>query len=219
MPFSRARSNISSMTLAPVSWSRLPVGSSASISAACHHGAGEADALLLAARKRARQVGQAVAEADFVERRGGAVADCSPGLAGLGDLERQRDVLERRHRGDEVEVLEQDAEAVAAEDRQLVLVELAGDVRCRRRRPCRWWPARGRPAPSAARSCRCPRGRRRLRPRRRIDVEADILEDVQRRRARLQVKVHRVGGNDEFSHALFALLYDWNDEVKCAAQE
>ena len=52
------------------------MGSSASSSfGLADHGAGEADALLLAAGQGARQVGQAAAEADFGKRRGGAVAD------------------------------------------------------------------------------------------------------------------------------------------------
>ncbi len=137
--FLRARLNISSMTLAPVSWSRLPVGSSASISVGLrHHGAGEAHALLLAARQRARQMGDAVAQPHFLQRGLRLLADFLVGLPGLGDLERQRDIFERRHRGNEVEVLEQDAEAVAAEDRQLVLVRrrnvLPGDDDLARRR-------------------------------------------------------------------------------------
>jgi hypothetical protein len=57
------------MISAPVTVSRLPVGSSASSSAGLGHDRpGDGDALLLAARQLARSVVHSVGEADGVER-------------------------------------------------------------------------------------------------------------------------------------------------------
>ena len=65
----RAAANSRSITASPVAWSRLPVGSSASSSSGCgDEGAGQRDALLLAAGKLAGQVGQPVSQADRAQR-------------------------------------------------------------------------------------------------------------------------------------------------------
>ena len=91
-------------------------------------GAGEGDALLLAAAELAGEVGEAVAEAYGFERLGGAVG----GVAGAGQLHGNADVFQGCHGGDEMEGLEHDAHGAAAEPGQGVFVEtgdvLAGDV-------------------------------------------------------------------------------------------
>ena len=102
-----------------MSRSRLPVGSSASSSGgSATEGAGQRHALLLAARELAGIVAEAVAEADRAQRRLGAVE----GVGAAGEFQRDRDVLQRRHGRDQVEGLEHDADMVAAEARQRVLV-------------------------------------------------------------------------------------------------
>ena len=106
------------MIASPVAPSRLPVGSSASrIAGRRDRGAGERDPLLLAARELRRIMLEPGGEADRGELVGGAVE----GVAGAGELERRRDVLERGHRRDQVEGLEDDADVGAAEARQRVL--------------------------------------------------------------------------------------------------
>ena len=47
------------------------------------------------------------------------------GVGDAGEFERHRDIFERRHGGDEVEGLEDDADIAAAEARQRILVERA----------------------------------------------------------------------------------------------
>ena len=90
--------------------------------------AGDGDALLLAARKLRRVMGQAVAEADRFELGGGA----RPGVGLAGQLERGGDVFLRGHRRQQVEGLQHDADAAAPGAGQRVLVERlevgAGDV-------------------------------------------------------------------------------------------
>ena len=86
------------------------------------------DPLLLAAGKLRRVVGEAAGQADVVE----------PGARDLErvdaarELERDGHVLQRRHRRDEVERLEHDADMAAAEQCQLVLAHrrqlVAGDL-------------------------------------------------------------------------------------------
>ena len=91
-------------------------------------GAGDGDALLLAARKLRRVMGQPVAEADRFELGRGA----GPGVGLAGQLERGGDVLLRGHRRQQVEGLQHDADAAAAGAGERVLVERleigAGDV-------------------------------------------------------------------------------------------
>ena len=100
----------------------------------------ERDALLLAAGQLRRDNGRAVRRGRRrpARARRGSWASCD-----AGQLERHRDVLERRHGRDEMEGLEDDADIAAAEARQRVLAERAERL-ARRRRPsrCRRAPAR-----------------------------------------------------------------------------
>ena len=83
-------------------------------------GARQRDALLLAARELRRVVVSALAEADA--RRAVARAAVER-LGAAGELERQEDVLERGQVGEQLERLEDEADAAAAQERQLVLGE------------------------------------------------------------------------------------------------
>jgi hypothetical protein len=76
-------------------------------------------ALLLTAGQLARQVIQATAEADLVEQRGGLVAR----VGAAPDLQRQGDILERRHAGQQLERLEHEADPSGAQGRAGILVE------------------------------------------------------------------------------------------------
>ena len=81
--------------------------------------AGERDALLLAAGQLRRIMMQAIAEPDgrqFLRRALRCV-----GIA--GELQRHRDVFQRRHGRDQMKRLEHDADLAAAEAGQRVLVE------------------------------------------------------------------------------------------------
>ena len=71
------------------------------------HGAGDGDALLLAARELGREVVEAVAEADEPERVGGVERV-------LGDVRHERDVLARREARDQVVELEDEPDVLAA---------------------------------------------------------------------------------------------------------
>jgi hypothetical protein len=87
-------------------------------------GAGDGDALLLAAGKLHRIMGEAVAEADRLELgRGDA-----EGVRLARQLERHRHVFVRGHGRQQVEGLEDDADPPLPRPRQPVLVEL-GEVR------------------------------------------------------------------------------------------
>ena len=79
------------------------------------------DALLLAARELRRVVMPAIVQPDFVEQRLRARRRIPP----AGDLHRHQDVLERRQRRHQVEELEDEADLLAAQPRQRVLVEPA----------------------------------------------------------------------------------------------
>ena len=84
-------------------------------------GPGDGDALLLAAGELARAVVEAVGEADGVDDR------VEPRLVGLaaGEVQRQRDVLRGGERRHQVEGLEDEADAVAAQLGELLLAEAA----------------------------------------------------------------------------------------------
>ena len=100
------------------------MGSSAKMIAGCAgQRAGHGDALLLAAGELARAVPQPVAQAD------GADHAVEPRRVGLpaGEVERQRDVLQRGERRDQVEGLEDEADLVAPELGQLLVVSV-GEV-------------------------------------------------------------------------------------------
>src|SRR6185437_5304444 len=98
-------------------------------------GAGEGDALLLAAGELPRIVQQAVSEPD----RGKAAFGEREGVAAAGELERNGDVLQRVHRRYEMKGLEDDADIVASKTRQPILIEIveigAGDDDAARARP------------------------------------------------------------------------------------
>jgi hypothetical protein len=103
----------------------LPVGSSAKTTLGlggerARHG----DALLLAARQLGGAVAQAVAQPDGVDQAG------HPRLVGLaaGDGQRQLDVLLGRQDRQQVEGLEDEADLVAAQVGELLVVEL-GELR------------------------------------------------------------------------------------------
>ena len=82
--------------------------------------AGDRDALLFAAGELRRIVMAASRQPDFVEQR--AAPRCRHRPA--GNLHRHQDVLERRQRRDQVEELEDEADLLAAQPREAVLVEL-----------------------------------------------------------------------------------------------
>ena len=80
---------------------------------------GDRHALLFAAGKLAGIVVQPFAEADRLQL---AMSDLE-GVADIGEFERHGDVFQRRHVGDQVEGLEDDADVAAAEIGDLVLAE------------------------------------------------------------------------------------------------
>ena len=104
----------------------------------------ERDALLLAAGQLRRIVMQAVAESDrakFLRR--------APRRIGIaGELQRHRDILQRRHGRDQMEGLEHDADLTAAKPRQRILVEALKGVPLPPPLRCRDAPAP--PSPSEA---------------------------------------------------------------------
>src|SRR5437667_5174010 len=82
------------------------------------------DALLLAARKLPRIVGEPVAEADTLEMLAGEAER----IGGALEFERHGDIFERRHGGNQMEGLEDDADRIAAEAGERILI-LAGERR------------------------------------------------------------------------------------------
>ncbi len=81
-------------------------------------GAGERHALLLAAGELPGQMGQPMRQPDRTQRRPRPVR----GVADPGKLQRHRDILQRGHGRDQVERLEHDADRLAPQPRQRVLV-------------------------------------------------------------------------------------------------
>ena len=81
--------------------------------------AGERDALLLAAGQFGRICDQAAGQPDGGEFALGA----GKRVARAGELERHGDVLQRRHGRNQVEALKNDADVLAAEARESILVE------------------------------------------------------------------------------------------------
>ena len=103
------------ITASPFAVSRLPVGSSARISLRVgDQGAGDGDALLLAAGKLLRPVAGAVADADPLQRLGDALL---PLAAVLAIEQRHLDILLHGQIVDQVEALEDEADMVAAQAR------------------------------------------------------------------------------------------------------
>ena len=84
-------------------------------------GAGNGDALLLAAGEFGRIVADSIGEAHRRELAERAVE----GVASAGKLQRHRDILQGRHVGDEVEGLENDADCAAAEGGEGILAKAA----------------------------------------------------------------------------------------------
>ena len=83
-------------------------------------GAGQRHALLLATRKLARIVVEALLETDFGEEPAGG----GEGVAVACELHRQRHILPRGHGRDQMERLEQDAQPIAPKFREPILVEM-----------------------------------------------------------------------------------------------
>lgn len=82
-------------------------------------GAGDADALLFAAGKLGGIMSEAVGEAD-----GGELGRGARGVTGDGcEFERDGDIFERGHGGDEVKGLQDDADAAAARPGKAVFIE------------------------------------------------------------------------------------------------
>src|SRR6185295_11285925 len=85
-------------------------------------------ALLLTAGKLARMVALAISQPDPAKcaaRAGQALP--TAGRRGTGIEQRQGDIFDRRRAGEQVEALEDEADALAAQPRQLRLVE-RGDI-------------------------------------------------------------------------------------------
>ena len=89
--------------------------------------AGERHALLLAAGQLGGIVVSAFAQADG----GKLLRRALVGVIDAGQLQRHRDVLQRRHGGNEMEGLEHDADIAAAEAGQRVLAQGARGLRPR----------------------------------------------------------------------------------------
>jgi hypothetical protein len=104
--------------------------------------AGERHALLLAARQLRGIMRQSLPEPDLLQLRPGAVES----VRRAGEFERNGDVFQRRHRRDEMERLEHDADVLAAKAGKLVLAQRVDS------RPRRRWilPLSGRSSPAMA---------------------------------------------------------------------
>ena len=87
---------------------------------------GDRHALLLAARQLSREMRQAFAEPHGLELGSGALE----GVAAAGEFQRHGDIFERRHVGDEVEGLEDDADGSAAHGGEIVLGEIVQGLAC-----------------------------------------------------------------------------------------
>ena len=122
MPRAVQAVKIRSTTARPVSPSRLPGGLVGQQQPRpVDQGAGQGHALLLAARQLARIVGHPMLQPDLGQK----CPRRRERVAVAGKLQRQGHVLECGHGRDQVEGLEQDADPVAAEQRQAILVETA----------------------------------------------------------------------------------------------
>ena len=144
----------------------------------------ERDALLLAARKLRRIMREALAEPDRCEL---APSRALERVGGAGELERHRDVLERRHGRDEVEGLEHDADLAAAKARERILVEPA-DFLARDRDRARigpLQPGHHHQQRRFARARRTDQADRLAAP----YIERDVLEDMNPRRAAAERQV------------------------------
>ena len=116
------RSWISFRMSAPVWESRLPVGSSASrIGRVKREGAGDGDALPLAAGELVGQVIEAMAELHQFEQLAGALVDVAARQP--FEVQRQGDVLDAGQAGEQVEELEDEADLVAAQAGEVVVGE------------------------------------------------------------------------------------------------
>ena len=148
----RLSSRSSSRTSWPEAWSRLPVGSSARISAGIgDQRPGDGHALLLAAGQLRRLVVDAVAEAEPLERRRRAARPL--GAPDALVEQRRRDVLERGRPRQQVVGLEHEPDRPAPDAGEAVVVEILDrrpgePVRARR------WAGRG--SRRCSSSCSCP---------------------------------------------------------------
>ena len=116
----------SAITSTLVRESRLPVGSSARMTRGpVDQRPGDGDPLLLAARHLVGVVVEPIAQPDPLQRLAGPLVPLGGGDPGVE--QRQLDVLQRRGARQQVEVLEDEADRLVAEVRQLVVGE-AGDV-------------------------------------------------------------------------------------------
>jgi acyl-CoA thioesterase-1 len=84
-----------------------------------HERPGDRNALLLTARQLAREIAEPIVEADRADDR----VEPGPVLVLTGQGEREQDVLLRGERGDQVVLLEDESEPVAAQQRKVGLVE------------------------------------------------------------------------------------------------
>ena len=163
-PVRRTRSSSVFMTLSPVAWSRLPVGSSAEQDpGVVGERADDRDALLLAARQPRRPVPGARRKADAVEQLGRLAA--RPAARDPGDHLRQHDIFERREFRQQVMELVDESRSPSAAAR--CAARPAGCRNPRRRSaPRRHRGARAAPRHAAMSICRLPTGRpaRRSRP-------------------------------------------------------
>ena len=116
--------------------------------------AGNRDPLLLAAGELRRIVMPAAGQAHLVEQRVRAAA----GVAAPGNLHRHQDVLARRQRRHQVEELEDEADLLAAQPRESILVE-RGDVHAVDQNRAGGRRVEAGDQARAAWTCRCPRAR------------------------------------------------------------
>ena len=113
---------------------------------------GHRDPLLLTAGELVGPVVEPVAEADRLDDRGVPLRVGPP----AGDRQRQQDVLLGGQRRHQVERLEDEADLVAAQPGQLLVLEPA-ELGLARRTTCRWWRCPGRRSSASASTCRTPR--------------------------------------------------------------
>src|SRR5205807_2780277 len=104
-------------------------------------GAGDGDPLLLAARRLLGSMALQPVQAETVHQRGDALHHRRPaGTAGAAtQAERQRDVLRRGEAGDQVEALEDEADAVTPEGGELLVVERVEILAVDHHAAAVWW--------------------------------------------------------------------------------
>jgi acyl-CoA thioesterase I len=151
-------------------------------------------ALLLAAGKLSRKMIGAVRQADLAQH----VARALKGLGVAGKFQRQSDVFERRHGGNEVERLEDDANVGATHGGKPVFIE-AGEVVLGHTHGARagaFEAGHDHQQRGLARAAGTDNGHRLAS----ADVERDVLQDRDRTSAAGQRKAHVTQTNHGFSH-------------------